>query len=103
MASTKPTTTTERKIHKIQCQTPVATPGDVYTFIEQKRNRATFTAQVAGVDVLITAAPNRPPSQYHHFLVPWSNVVAVFYEAAPVVVEKEAPAEATEEAAVATL
>jgi hypothetical protein len=100
----KTTTTTERKIHKIQCQTPVATPQDVYTFIDSKRSRATFTAQVAGVDVFISPAPNRQPTQYQHFLVPWNNLVAVFYEAVPVVVEKEAPAQdAVEEAAVATL
>lgn len=54
--------------------------GDVYTFIDILKNRATMTITQYGVEVEVRSklnGPEAPPAK--KFLVPWSNVTYVLY------------------------
>ncbi len=68
------------EILKLQFAQPVVSPLAPYTFVERTKHRATMTPGPHGVDVVMKPAPNRPASAYNHFMVPWHNIIAVFYE-----------------------
>ena len=70
---------TSPDIIKLQLKNPITTPSEVYTAVEIKKHRATMQTTRDGVEVLITPAPNKPASNYHHFLIPWGNINAVYY------------------------
>lgn len=68
-----------QEVIKLQLKNPITTPSEVYTAIEMKRHRASMQVAEEGVEVLVVPAPNKPASNYHHFLVPWGNINAVYY------------------------
>lgn len=51
--------------------------GDVFTFIDCMRNRASMTVEEHGVMVTVLSRSVPPVSKT--FLVPWSNVTYVLY------------------------